>query len=103
MDKSKRSDIKKLQFAFHPRTAKVLEGLQIERGASTKSEVIRDAISVFLWVHEQGKLGYRILAEKDGHIIEPVWPHIFPHHHGQVIPTLPWAWDCEEALVEKLP
>lgn len=69
---------KKIQFAFHPLTIKLLERLVDERGALSKAEVVRDAISVFLWMHDHIKKGYKILAIKGDHIIEPVYPNIFP-------------------------
>ena len=70
--------ILRIQFAFHPLTVQLLEKLVRERGAPSKAEVVRDALSIFEWVHDHVKRGYKILAAKDGELEEHVNQNIFP-------------------------
>jgi len=60
-------DKKKVQFLISPEDAEDLERLQVEAGAGTLAEVIRNALSWYRWSLRQTKKGNEIrVVDQDG-------------------------------------
>lgn len=53
----------KMQFAFSEYTCAVLEKLKDDLGASSKAEVVRNAISFYKWAIEEQQQGKKIFTE----------------------------------------
>ncbi len=72
----------KIQFILHKQTMSFLEDLVDQRDASSKAEVVRDALSVFKWVHDRINEGYKIYGynETTDQVIKPGagWTQLFP-------------------------
>ncbi len=54
----------RLQIDFSEKAYKELEELQERLGATSKSEVMRNALGILRWVVEEVSEGHRILVEK---------------------------------------
>lgn len=67
---------KKLQFVLSKNTLELLNQLVDDSGATSKAESIRDAIALYGWALSYTLKGYRILAEKDGHLVEVMIPKL---------------------------
>jgi Arc/MetJ-type ribon-helix-helix transcriptional regulator len=74
---------KRLQIDFSEKAYKELETLQERLDATSKSEVIRDALGLLRWLADEVDKGHRILVEKpeDGATREVVF-HFLERSHS---------------------
>ncbi len=68
----------RLQIDFGEQPYHELEALQENLSATSKSEVIRDALAVLKWVTDEISQGHRILAERPEGDREIVFPFLHP-------------------------
>ena len=71
-----KKNYKRLQFDFSEESLLRLEKLINETEASTKAEVVRNALKLFEFAVNKSKEGYNLKFEKDGKLIE-VAPLLF--------------------------
>jgi metal-responsive CopG/Arc/MetJ family transcriptional regulator len=69
----------RVQLDFSEAAFEELNRLQKKLGASSRAEVVRDALTVLRWLVEEKTDGNRILVEeKEDRLIEPVFPFFIP-------------------------
>jgi hypothetical protein len=67
----------RVQLDFSPHAMAELNKLRERTGASTRADLVRDALTALRWMVEKRDQGYYVLAlGKDGHIVEPVFSFV---------------------------
>ncbi len=62
---TKKTELKKLQFAFTQETLNYMDGLAKRTGVVSKTDLMRNALKVYNWVVEMQEEGYRVRAVKE--------------------------------------
>ena len=62
----------RIQYQFTPEAFERMKALREKTGASTYAELVRNALRIYEWVHEQEQQGYSLGLIKENELVKEI-------------------------------